>query len=121
MKQYLQLPHLVYSIGTDRQLNLADQQVGQLGVRRRIEVTVESFLLVPFLLEGTLMVSLILERAARRLAGITSVRTLKPPLSLPDIHEALYWHPRHTSDPGHRWLRERLAAIASELHPRGPP
>ena len=121
MKQYLQLPHLVYSIGTDRQLNLADQHVGQLGVRRRIEVTVESFLLVPFLLEGTLMVSLILERAARRLAGITSVRTLKPPLSLPDIHEALYWHPRHTSDPGHRWLRERLAAIASELHPRGPP
>ena len=83
MKQYLQLPHLVYSIGTDRQLNLADQHVGQLGVRRRIEVTVESFLLVPFLLEGTLMVSLILERAARRLAGITSVRTLKPPLSLP--------------------------------------
>jgi DNA-binding transcriptional LysR family regulator len=121
MKQYLQLPHLVYSIGTDRQLNLADQHVGQLGVRRRIDVTVESFLLVPFLLEGTQMVSLILERAARRLAGITNVRTLKPPLRLPDIHEALYWHPRHTSDPGHRWLRERLAAIASELHPRGPP
>ncbi len=121
MKRYLQLPHLVYSIGTDRQLNLADQHVGQLGVRRQIDVTVESFLLVPFLLEGTLMVSLILERAARRLAGITRVRTLKPPLRLPDIHEALYWHPRHTSDPGHRWLRERLAAIASELHPRGLP
>jgi LysR family transcriptional regulator, nod-box dependent transcriptional activator len=118
LKQYLQLPHLVYSIGTDRQLNLADQHVGQLGVRRRIDVTVESFLLVPFLLQGTLMVSLILERAARRLAAITNVRTLKPPLSLPDIHEALYWHPRHTSDPGHRWLRERLVTIASELHPR---
>jgi LysR family transcriptional regulator, nod-box dependent transcriptional activator len=120
MKQYMQLPHLVYSIGTDRQLNLADQHVGQLGLRRRIDVTVESFLLVPFLLEGTSMVSLILERAARRLAGMTRVRTLNPPLLLPDIHEALYWHPRHTSDPGHRWLRERLAVIASELHSRGP-
>jgi LysR family transcriptional regulator, nod-box dependent transcriptional activator len=119
MKQYLQLPHLVYSIGTDRQLNLADQHVGQLGVRRRIDVTVESFLLVPFLLEGTVMISLILERAARRLAGTTRVRTLKPPLRLPDIHETLYWHPRHTSDPGHRWLRERLAAVASELPLRG--
>ena len=69
MKRYMQLPHLVYSIGTDRQLNLADQHVGRLGVRRQIDVTVESFLLVPFLLEGTSMVSLILERAARRLAG----------------------------------------------------
>jgi LysR family nod box-dependent transcriptional activator len=119
MKQYLRLPHLVYGIGADRQLNLADRHVGQLGLRRRIDVTVESFLLVPFLLEGTPMVSLMLERAARRLAGITNVRTLKPPLRLPDIHEALHWHPRHTSDPGHRWVRERLRAIAAEMHPHG--
>jgi DNA-binding transcriptional LysR family regulator len=117
MKQYLQLPHLVYNIGTDRQLNLADRHVGQLGIRRRVDVTVESFLLVPFLLEGTPMVSLMLERAARRLAGTTKVRTLKPPLKLPDINETLYWHARHTTDPGHRWLRERLGAIAAELHP----
>jgi hypothetical protein len=33
----------------------------------------------------------------------------------------LYRHPRPTLDPGHRWLRERLAAIASKLHLRGPP
>jgi hypothetical protein len=74
-------------------------------------VTVESFLLVPFLLEGTLMVSLILERAARRIAGITRVGTLKRPLSLPDIHEALYWHPRHTSDPGHRLIAGKGGCI----------
>ncbi len=117
LKQYLQLPHLVYSIGADRQLNLADQYVGRLRVRRQIEVSVESFLLVPFLLEDTPMVSLMLERAALRLAGMTNVRTLAPPIKLPDIHEALFWHPRHTTDPGHRWLRERLRAIASELHP----
>jgi LysR family nod box-dependent transcriptional activator len=117
MKQYQRLPHLVYSIGTDRQLNLADQHIGRLGIRRRIDVTVESFLLVPFLLEGTQMISLMLERATRRLAGVTNVRTFRPPLKLPDIHEVLIWHPRHSTDPGHRWLRERLRAIASELHP----
>jgi LysR family transcriptional regulator, nod-box dependent transcriptional activator len=116
MKQYLRLPHLVYNIGTDRQLNLADRYIGRLGVRRRIDVTVESFLLVPFFLEGTPMISLMLERASRQLAGMTKVRTLKPPMKLPDINEALYWHPRHTTDPGHRWLRECLRAIASELH-----
>ena len=117
MKQYLQLPHLVYGIGIDRQLNLADQHVGGLGLRRRIAVTVESFLLVPFLLEGTPMVSLMLERATRRLAGSTNVRTLEPPLKLPDIHEMIYWHPRHSADPGHRWLRDRLQAVAAQLHP----
>lgn len=114
-EQYLRLPHLVYSIGADRQLNLADQHLERLGVRRRVEITVESFLLVPFLLQGTGLASLVLERAARRLTGATNIRTLEPPLPLPDINEAAYWHPRHTTDPAHRWLRERLRDIAAAL------
>jgi hypothetical protein len=27
----------------------------------------------------------------------------------------LWWNPRHTVDPGHAWLRERIAEIAAEL------
>jgi DNA-binding transcriptional LysR family regulator len=114
-ERYLELPHLVYGIGADRQLNLADQHLGRLGVRRHIDVTVESFLLVPFLLQGTPLVSVVLERSVRRLAGAAHVRTLEPPLALPDIHEAMFWHPRHTTDPGHRWLRDRLTAVAAAL------
>lgn len=113
--QYLKLPHLVYGIGPDRQLNLADQHLARMDIKRRIEVSVESFLLVPFLLQGTQLVSLVLERVARLLAGTTNVRMLEPPQALPDIHEAMFWHPRHTTDPGHRWLRERLCAIARGL------
>jgi LysR family nod box-dependent transcriptional activator len=114
-EQFLQLPHLVYGIGLDRQLNLADQHLAQMGIQRRIDVTVESFLLVPFLIQGTQLVSLVLERAARRLAATTHIRTLEPPFALPDIHETMYWHPRHTTDSGHRWLRERLKAVAADL------
>jgi DNA-binding transcriptional LysR family regulator len=113
--QFLRLPHLVYGIGADRQLNLADQYLEQTGVERRIDVTVESFLLVPFLIQGTELVSHVLERAARRLAATTNIRLLESPFDLPDIHEAMYWHPRHTTDPGHRWLRERLKAISKEF------
>jgi DNA-binding transcriptional LysR family regulator len=113
--QFLRLPHLVYGIGQDRQLNLADQHLAQSGIVRRIDVTVESFLLVPFLIQGTRMISLVLERAAKRLAATTNIRTLECPFSLPDIHESMYWHPRHTTDSGHRWLRERLKLVAAEL------
>jgi len=115
MEQYLQAPHLVYAIGLDRQLNLADRHLARLGLQRRVEVTLESFLLVPFLLQGTEMISVMLERAVRLLAANTNVRTLEPPVALPDIHEEMYWHPRHTADPGHRWLRERLSAVAAAL------
>ena len=115
MEQFLELPHLVYGIGSDRQLNLADQHLHQIGVERRIEVTVESFLLVPFLIQGTRLISFVLERAARVLATIPAIKMLDPPMELPDIHETMYWHSRHTTDAGHRWLRERLIAVAADL------
>lgn len=115
LRQYRSLPHLAYSIGSDRQLNLADQHLLKKGLHGRLEITVESFLLVPFLLQGTRLVSVILERAARRLIASTTVRVLESPIELPDIHEAMFWHPRHRSDPGHRWVRERLAAVAADL------
>jgi DNA-binding transcriptional LysR family regulator len=114
-KQFLELPHLVYGIGNDRQLNLADQHLADKGIQRRIEVTVESFLLNPFLIEGTRLVSLVLERAAKRLLGTVSIKLLESPFTVPDIHEAMYWHPRHTTDPGHEWLREKLSNVARQL------
>jgi LysR family nod box-dependent transcriptional activator len=114
-EQFLELPHLVYGIGDDRQLNLADQHLANAGVQRRIEVTVESFLLNPFLIEGTRLVSLVLERAAKRLIGTVDIKLLESPISVPDIHEAMYWHPRHTTDPGHKWLREKLLNVAQQL------
>lgn len=117
-RQFLDLPHVVYGIGADRQLNLADQHLMKSGIERRIEVTVESFLLVPFLIQGTQLVTLVLERAAKLLAGVAAIRTIEPPYMLPDILETMYWHSRHTSDPGHRWLRNRLAAVAAELTAR---
>lgn len=113
--QFLELPHLVYGIGDDRQLNLADQHLANAGVQRRIEVTVESFLLSPFLIKGTRLISLVLERAARRLIGTVDIKLLESPISVPDIHEAMYWHPRHTTDPAHKWLREKLLNVAQQL------
>jgi LysR family transcriptional regulator, nod-box dependent transcriptional activator len=112
-EQFLELPHLVYGIGIDRQLNLADQHLSDIGIQRRIEVTVESFLLNPFLIEGTRLVSLVLERAAKRLLGTLNIKLLESPIAVPDIHEAMYWHPRHTTDPGHKWLREKLKDVAN--------
>jgi LysR family nod box-dependent transcriptional activator len=114
LDEYRRLPHLVYSIGANRQLNLADRHIAELGIARRVEMTVESFLLVPFLVQGTPLAGLVLERAAALLAT-GGIRLLTPPVTLPDIHEYMYWNPRHTADPGHRWLRGRLARTGAGL------
>jgi LysR family transcriptional regulator, nod-box dependent transcriptional activator len=113
---YLQLPHLVYSIGQEMQLNLADRHLAELGIERRVELTIESFLLVPLLIRGTSLASLVLERSTAMLPT-DGLRMVDPPIPVPDINEAMYWNPRRTNDPGHRWLRARLAATATALDP----
>ena len=114
-RQFLNSSHAVYGIGTDRQLNLADQHLMRMGVERRIEVTVESFLLAPLLIQGTQLMTFVLERAAKLLSTLATIQTIDPPYVLPDILETMYWHSRHTSDAGHRWLRNRLARVAADI------
>ena len=74
-----------------------------------------SFLLAPFLLQGTDLVAVVPERAAGHLRRTADVRFLEPPMDLPPITEMLWWNPRHTMDPAHAWLRARIAEIATEL------
>ena len=114
LERYQQLPHVVYSIGQDMQLNLADRHLVELGIDRRVELTIESFLLVPLLVRGTPLVSLVLERAAA-LQRVDGLVLADPPVPVPDVHEAMYWNPRHTEDPGHQWLRHQVAAAAGTL------
>lgn len=114
MEAFLRSQHLAYGIGPDRQLNLADQHLARKGVIRRIAVTVESFVLVPFLLRGSNLLSLVLEKAIHELAA-PGIVGAEPPMSLPDIHERMFWHPRHTSSMAHRWLRDRLRQTAAEI------
>jgi DNA-binding transcriptional LysR family regulator len=96
------------------QLNLADRHLAGLGLERRVELTIESFLLVPLLVRGTSLVSLVLERSAA-LQAVEGVVLVEPPVPVPDINEAMYWDPRHTDAPAHRWLRGRVAAAAAAL------
>ncbi|MFF3918446.1 LysR substrate-binding domain-containing protein [Streptomyces sp. NPDC001852] len=111
---FLALPHILYSIGPGLQLNHADRHLVNQGLSRRVEVTLESFLLAPLLIRGTELVSLVLERSAR-LHSLEGLSLVEPPVPVPDINEAMYWNPRHTGDPGHTWLRDKLLSAAAEL------
>jgi len=121
LETYLRLGHVVYSGVRGHPVALPDTYLAQAKVPRRIEFTVESFLLAPFLLQGTDLVTLVPERAAAHLRRTAAVRFLEPPLRLPPITEMLWWNPRHTADPAHAWLRARISEIAAELDHAGSP
>jgi LysR family transcriptional regulator, nod-box dependent transcriptional activator len=116
LEDYTSLGHLIYSMGCAGQpVALPDMYMARLGVPRRIEFSVESFLLAPFLLQGTDLVALVPARAESFLRRTGAIRLLDPPVELPTIVEMLWWHPRSSADPAHAWMRERIAEVAGSV------
>lgn len=112
---FSRLPYLSYRVGSLQALG--ESELADAGIERRVEVRTQSFVITPFLLTGTNLVSLVHERLARQLADHAHLRILEPPVPLRPIVEGMYWNPRHTDDPAHRWLRTCVVDCAAELLP----
>jgi len=93
----------------------AVRQLGMLGVEPRVEVSVDSFQLLPLLVAGTRRIALVQERLAKRLAPIADVRVVEAPYETVPLREALWWHPVHTHDAAHLWLRDLAARVGARL------
>ena len=116
LENYTALGHLVYSMGGPGQpVALPDRHLARLGIERRVEVSIESFLLAPFLLQGTDLIALIPTRAETFLMRTGDIRILRSPIEFPVLVEMLWWHPRADADPAHAWLRARIGEIASAV------
>ncbi|WP_328380163.1 LysR family transcriptional regulator [Streptomyces sp. NBC_01020] len=96
----------------------AVRQLGMLGVEPRVEVSVDSFQLLPQLVGGTRRIAMVQARLARLLAPIAPVRIVEPPYEAVPLREALWWHPVHTHDAAHIWLRETAARVGGRLPAR---
>jgi hypothetical protein len=46
--------------------------------------------------------------------GLAPLRLLEPPMPLQPINQLMLWTSRVENDPGHQWLRRRIAAFAEE-------
>ncbi|MFF8606839.1 LysR family transcriptional regulator [Streptomyces sp. NPDC015346] len=95
----------------------AVRQLGMLGIEPRVEVSVDSFQLLPRLVAGTRRIALVQARLAGLLAPSAAVRVMEPPYEAVPLREALWWHPVHTHDAAHIWLRETAARVGRRLAP----
>jgi len=106
------LPWAVYQRPYDAPVT---RQLSMIGVSPRVEVSVQTFQLLPHMVEGTRRVALVQERLARRIAGVAAVRVLECPFAAVPVREAMWWHPVHARDAAHIWFRAEAAAIARRL------
>ncbi|MFJ3495754.1 LysR family transcriptional regulator [Streptomyces sp. NPDC086091] len=97
-----------------------DTALADLGLRRRVAVSVASFSASLFVVRDTDLVGLINSWGAP-LAESMGLVVRAVPLALPPLPMSLAWHPRHDADPAHAWLRgavrELMAARAEAVTP----
>lgn len=79
---------------------------------RRIEVSAQSFIQVPWLLRGTNRLSVMHERLAKVTAPMFDLAIAEPPFPLPVMREMMQSHVARSNDEGLMWLRERIKKFA---------
>lgn len=91
------------------------RQLTMLGIEPRVDVVVENFQSMPFLVAGTDRIALIQERLARKIAPAAGVRSLECPFEAVPLKEAMWWHPTHRQDARHQWLRQVAARVGEQV------
>ena len=63
---------------------------------------------------STDMIAMIPHSLAVKFAEQLPLQIIDPPIRLPRIKSAAYWHERSQNDTGHQWLRQLIVKVAKE-------
>lgn len=88
-----------------------DNRLAELGVERRVVLTVPGYNQAALLLSGGDGVATLPSRLLNHYADQLDIFDL--PFDYPDFVLSMAWHPRAQGDPAHRWLREQFMAAAA--------
>jgi DNA-binding transcriptional LysR family regulator len=110
LKQYLQSPHALGETWGGQQ-TLVDRPLAQLGLKRRVVLSIPFFVPAIFAIAHTDMIVTVPKRLAKMTAGMAGVRSVEPPREIEEFPYFMTWHPRVTHEPGHAWLRQLLRDV----------
>ncbi|KAA9166535.1 hypothetical protein FPZ12_002985 [Amycolatopsis acidicola] len=95
--------------------SVAMRQLQLLGIEPRGQTVLDSFLALPYYLVGTRRLALVQRRLAPSLTRDGRLRAVGCPWDPEPVSETLWWHPWHTDNPEHTWLRGILTRAGREL------
>lgn len=85
------------------------------GIRRRVALTLPSFLAMPYVVSRTDYVATVPGRFASYFAALLPLQIVKLPLRLPAFEISMFWHERVHRDTAHLWLRDEVVEAARVL------
>jgi DNA-binding transcriptional LysR family regulator len=102
---WLHYPHLDLVAHTRHFGQRLDDTLDELGQRRKIGMTVSSYLAAPFIVARSDMIGNFPVSIASSFAANAGLTVLEAPIPLPQMRISLYWHERYQGDAAHAWLR----------------
>lgn len=100
---------------------LLEKQLRQHGTRLKVGVHVPYLLGVPSVVATSDFIAAVPSELAELFSRFADIRAFKLPVNIPHLTVKQFWHARHQSDAGHRWLRGLISrtlgtgsAMASE-------
>jgi len=115
LAQYQALGHVVYQDTQGSDPWFEQWYANQHRNARRVEVIAHGFLLMPRFIVGTQRIATVQTRLAQQFVQAMPVRLLEPPFETPRLTEVLQWHRVRDDDPGIRWVRDQILAVAETL------
>jgi DNA-binding transcriptional LysR family regulator len=106
LQTFLALEHIIVSPRGAGFWGPADEALAALGYRRRIVLSVSSFLVVPQIVSRSNLAALIPQRIANDFGRMLHVH--KAPIEVEGFSLSLIWHERTHAHAAHRWIRDAL-------------
>lgn len=110
LKRFCALDHALVSYEGERFSGVTDSALLALGLKRKVTLSVTSFLVLPEILRDSDLIAVVPKRLAVNTQGLT---LLAPPLAIPGFTKTVAWHERTHTSTGHRWIRQQLFATFS--------
>lgn len=114
LRRYCEASHLMVAPRSTPG-SFVDDALAAAGKTRRVALAVPHFLVVPYVIAATDLVATLASRVAALFASTLELVAMPPPIEVPKFQIALAWHERNHGDAAHRWMRDQLFAVASEL------
>lgn len=106
LAEFCELDHVIVSPVGGGFHGGTDTALAELGMVRRVALSVPHFLFLGSVLASTDLVAMVPSRLVR---DNKALQVVEPPLDVPGFEMLMLWHERVHRDPAHQWLREHIA------------
>ncbi|HFW6628467.1 TPA: LysR substrate-binding domain-containing protein, partial [Klebsiella pneumoniae] len=111
LETFCQLEHVIVSPDGGGFSAATDIALANLGLTRRVVLSVPHFLFMLETLRNSDLVAVLPERLVR---GQSGLEVVEPPLAVAGFEMLMLWHERWHRDPAHQWLRQFIVNSLEE-------